>query len=212
MSRGSAGLPVPTNTRTDEQLTLIDEPGIESVRGEVRASYGEISGRGCFQVTDRVRVEVALELRLGGRDLMQGRGKDDLVRSLPEVGEVAHEFRLRGHGGVGLPHGHRLVHAAAVEVGADGADEISDEREDLVVGRRSSRNCRASLRCSRPGRRSRCRSAWTCRYTCSPKIILGSTTSSGAHMERRIRDVGVDGPFHHYRDWALGHAQSCTRE
>ena len=30
--------------RTDEQLTLIDEPGPESVRGEVRASHGEIFG------------------------------------------------------------------------------------------------------------------------------------------------------------------------
>src|SRR5664279_4920030 len=52
---------------TDEQLTLIDEPRPESVRGEVRASHGEIFDRGSLQVTDAVGVEVALELRLGGR-------------------------------------------------------------------------------------------------------------------------------------------------
>jgi hypothetical protein len=51
----------------DEQLTFIDEPGLESVRGKVRASHGEISGRGSLQVTDRVGLEISLELRLGGR-------------------------------------------------------------------------------------------------------------------------------------------------
>src|SRR5438874_4591225 len=33
---------------------------------------------------------------LGGRHGVQGRGVDDLVRCLPDVGEVGHEFRLGG--------------------------------------------------------------------------------------------------------------------
>src|SRR4051812_5652588 len=120
---------------TDEQLTLIDEPRTESVRGEVRASHREIFGRGRLQATDGVGVEVALELRLGGRHLSQGRGIDNLVRSLPDAGELVPQARLRGQGGVGLPDGHRFVHTAAVEICAGGAHEISDEREELVVGR-----------------------------------------------------------------------------
>ena len=117
-----------------KQLTLVDESGSEGVRGEVRAAHGEIFGRGGLQVSDCVGVEVALEPRLGGRHLLQGRGIDDLVRGLPDLGEVAPELRLRGQGRVGLPDGHRFVQTAAVEKGAAGAHEVGDEREDLVGG------------------------------------------------------------------------------
>ena len=41
---------------------------------------------------------------------------------------------MGGQDRVGFPDGHRFVEAPPVEVGADGAHEVGDEREDFVVG------------------------------------------------------------------------------
>jgi hypothetical protein len=86
----------------DEELALVDQPGLERVRRDVRAAHGQITrGRG-FHVADRVGVEAALEPSLGGRCSLQRLG-DDLVRRLPDVREVGTELRLGGPGGVSLP-------------------------------------------------------------------------------------------------------------
>jgi hypothetical protein len=115
-------------------VALIDQPAVERVCCERRTADGEVAGGGRLHGADRIGVEVALEPRVGGRDCVQRRGVDDLVGRLPDVREVGHELRLGGQGGVGLPHGHRLVHAPSIEVGTDGAHKVSDEGEDFVGG------------------------------------------------------------------------------
>src|SRR5262245_30687474 len=68
---------------------------------------------------------------------MEWRGPHDVVERGDErrtVREVGPELRFGSQGGVRLPDCHRLVHAPSVEVGADGAQKVSDERKDLVVG------------------------------------------------------------------------------
>lgn len=40
-------------------MALLNQPGLESLRGEVRASNSEIAGRRCLQVVSRAGVEVA---------------------------------------------------------------------------------------------------------------------------------------------------------
>ena len=74
--------------RINEELALIDQPGIERVRGEGRPADGQVAGGGCLHVADRIGVEAALEPRVGGRDDVQRRGVDDLVRRLPDVRDV----------------------------------------------------------------------------------------------------------------------------
>ena len=50
----------------DEQLALVDQPGLESLRREVRTSYGEIAAGCGLQFVYRGGVEVAFESGVGG--------------------------------------------------------------------------------------------------------------------------------------------------
>src|SRR5437660_8261429 len=58
----------------DEQLALVNQPGLDRLRREVRTAHDEIaSGRG-LQVVYRAGVEVAFEAGLDGRHRSQGGG------------------------------------------------------------------------------------------------------------------------------------------
>jgi hypothetical protein len=59
-----------------------------------------------------------------------------LSRAPPHLGEVRLGGRQPGLVADRLPDGHRLVHAPAVEVGADGPLEVVDELVHLGVGHR----------------------------------------------------------------------------
>ena len=120
-----------------KKVALIDQPAVERVCCERRTADGEVAGGGRLHGADRIGVEAALEPRVGGRDDVQRRGVDHLVGRLPDVREVGHELRLGSQGRLGLPDGHRFVHAPSIEVGTDGAHKVSDEGEDLVDGRGS---------------------------------------------------------------------------
>src|SRR5215203_5257863 len=62
----------------DEQGHFVDQPGDESLGGQVRATDQQIhAGRG-LQVAYRARVEVAFEPGVRGAGCGQGRGVDDL--------------------------------------------------------------------------------------------------------------------------------------
>src|SRR5207248_10350262 len=82
---GECGLAFTDEHRMDEELALIDQPGVERVRGEGRPADGQVAGGGRLHVADRIGVEVAREPRVGGRDDVQRRGVDDLVGRLPDV-------------------------------------------------------------------------------------------------------------------------------
>ena len=49
----------------DEQLALVDQPGLESLRREVRTSYGEIAADRGLQLVYRGGVEKAFESGIG---------------------------------------------------------------------------------------------------------------------------------------------------
>jgi len=49
----------------DEQLALVDQPGLESLRREVRTSYGEIAADRGLQLVYRGGVELAFESGVG---------------------------------------------------------------------------------------------------------------------------------------------------
>jgi hypothetical protein len=131
---GERGLSFTDEHRINEELALVDQPGVERVRREGRPADGQVARGGRLHLADRIGVEAALEPRVGGRDFMQRRGVDDLVGRLPDVREVGHELRLGRQGRLGLPDGHRLVQAPPIEVGTDGAHKVGDEGEDLVDG------------------------------------------------------------------------------
>src|SRR5919106_3173880 len=141
--RGSAGLPPPTTTANTNRWTSSTSPaanacwarpGPPTVRSRSVASFMRRTASGSNSRSSRV-----------GRRHGVGRpGVDDLVGRPPHLGEV--ELLGRRGGLLGrraggfdadrLPDGHRLVHAPAVEVGADRPLEVVDERVDLGVGNR----------------------------------------------------------------------------
>jgi hypothetical protein len=86
--------PLPSRSRHDEQMILVDEPGPDRVRGEGRTTYRDIEGRSSLQLANRLRVEFPLETRLRSSDGLQRFGIDALP--LPQRGLV---HRLAGGGG-----------------------------------------------------------------------------------------------------------------
>ena len=92
------GLPPTEDDWPDEQLELVDQPGLESLCCEVRATHKEIRAGGCFQVVYRTGVELTFQPGVRGGRRGQARGVDDLVRRLPYLRVVGREIRLGGQG------------------------------------------------------------------------------------------------------------------
>ncbi len=132
---GSAGLRPPRMTGQTNRASSSTRPATRACAARFGPPTNRSVPAAAFSSRTALGVEMALEpgVRCGRR--RHGRGVDDLARRLPCAGEVGHEVRPRGQGGVGLPHRHRLVHAPPVEVRACGPHELGDEREDLDVGR-----------------------------------------------------------------------------
>jgi hypothetical protein len=66
-------------SRHDEQMILVDEPGPDRVAGEGRTSHRNVVRRLSLQVANRLRVEFPLETRLRCRDGLQRFGTRSLT-------------------------------------------------------------------------------------------------------------------------------------
>lgn len=83
-------------------------------------------------------IEVSLDPRLHAGDRVERPRVDDLLRRLPNFGEIANNGRLALIGVGGLPVEHCLVHSTSVQVGVDRPRQLVDEGVHLVVGASSS--------------------------------------------------------------------------
>src|SRR5215471_6341310 len=124
------------HSRRDEQMILVDEPGPDRLGGEGRTSHRNIERRLSLQLADRLRVEFPLQTRVRCRDGLPRFGIDDLVGRLPDAREVQHGRRGAGNDLWRLPNRHRFVLLASIEIGADRAVEIGNERKCLLAWRR----------------------------------------------------------------------------
>ena len=75
---GRERLPPPTIT-DEEQLVLVDEPGLDRLGRKLGTADHEIAVRSCLQLTHRFRVELSLDPRAGARCRLQRLRVDDLV-------------------------------------------------------------------------------------------------------------------------------------
>src|SRR5437667_8123611 len=76
---GECGLAVTDEHRINEELALIDQPGVERVGGEGRPADGQVSGGGGLDVANGIGVHAAHERRVAGRDDVPRRGVADPV-------------------------------------------------------------------------------------------------------------------------------------
>src|SRR5215213_10435419 len=72
----------------DEQVALVDQPGLESLGGEFGTAHDEVSARLGLHLPDRFGVEVLLDLRPCGRYGPKRPGVHDLLCCLPDMCEV----------------------------------------------------------------------------------------------------------------------------
>ena len=119
--------------RRQEQVALVHQAGPEGLGGQVRAADAQVPLRLSLQEPDRLRVEGPLDPRPGGGHLPQRGAEHDLVRRLPEPGEVQDVGRVAGLFVQGLPDGHHLVHPPPVKMGAQRPHQVVDEGVHLLV-------------------------------------------------------------------------------
>ena len=79
--------------RYDEQLILVDQPGLDHLCGQVWTSHRNIVRQLSLQVANRLRFEFPLETRLRRRNGLQRFGIDDLIGRLPDPPKVYHSQR-----------------------------------------------------------------------------------------------------------------------
>src|SRR5215212_228829 len=103
------------------------------MRGERRTAHRNVAGRSCLELSYNLRVEVPLEPRLGRRDRLQRPRVHDLVSRLPDRYELQRGRWEMGNDFWRIPDGHRLVHLAPKEIGADLPLAIVDEGEDFRI-------------------------------------------------------------------------------
>jgi len=75
--------------RHGEELQLVDQAGRKGLPGEVGAADAEVVLGSGFESPDRFRLEVPFDTRPLARHRFQRLGEDNLVRGLPDVGEVS---------------------------------------------------------------------------------------------------------------------------
>ena len=145
---GRPGLPPPTTIGNTNRWTSSTSPA----RNACCARPGPLmlmSWSAAPSVGGRRRGRTRARAGCGASSRRRACGSTRPCPGPPHLGEVD----LGGvHAGLvadGLPDRHRLVHAPAVEVGADGPLEVVDERVHLGVGHPPSRTCRRRPRCSR---------------------------------------------------------------
>src|SRR4029079_18476020 len=61
---GERGLPITDDQRVHEELALVDQPGVEGVRGEGRPGDAQVGGSRRLQAAEGTGVEVALAPRI----------------------------------------------------------------------------------------------------------------------------------------------------
>src|SRR5512144_1510221 len=114
-------------------MTLVDQPGPESVGGEFRTPDEDVMFDSSFKLSNCFRIERSLKLRFASGDRLQRPGVHDFVRGLPDLSEVAPEWRLRGQIGIRLPHPHGLIHSPSIEMSARCPHEVRDKSEIFLT-------------------------------------------------------------------------------
>src|SRR4051812_24936265 len=132
---GQRGLAGADGDGVEVEVDLVDETVAQRLRGELRAADAEVGRRSGLELPDAVGFELALEPRARGGHALQRPRVDDLLGRPPDLCVLLRDGVRVALGRRGLPVGHRLVHPAAVEVGADRPLLGVDERMDLLVGR-----------------------------------------------------------------------------
>jgi hypothetical protein len=107
-------------------VTLVHQPRPERLGGELWTAHADVTLRRCLHLPDRIGVEGSLDPGPRAGDRLQRVGVHDLLSRPPYLHEVLLDWMVR-HGVGGLSVDHRLVHPAAVEVGADRPLEVVDE-------------------------------------------------------------------------------------
>jgi hypothetical protein len=67
----------------DDQVDLVDQPGLERLGGEIGPTHAEVALRGRLQLPDGIRLKVSLDPRPGAGSGFQRLGVHDLVASPP---------------------------------------------------------------------------------------------------------------------------------
>src|SRR5262249_42061379 len=112
---GQNPLAAAKHSRDDEQLILINKPGPDGLRSQVRPSHRNIVRHLSLQAANRLRVEFPLKARLRCRDSRQRFGIDDLIGGLPDPSEVHDDWRPIRNDLRRFPNGHRLIILASIE-------------------------------------------------------------------------------------------------
>jgi hypothetical protein len=82
--------------RCEKQVTLVDQPCSKGVGSKLGTTNEDIMFDSLFQLSNDCRIEVSLHLRLASGYGLQCFGVHDFVRGLPDLCEVAQEWRLSG--------------------------------------------------------------------------------------------------------------------
>lgn len=114
-------------------MALVDKAGMERVRGELRSAYENLTVNRGLKPPHRLGIEVAFDSCPGRGRGLQRPGIDDLVRGLPDGGEIMGDGRMSSEAGIGLPDSHRLVQATTVDVGAGRSHKVVGEGVHLLV-------------------------------------------------------------------------------
>src|SRR6185437_12928730 len=117
----------------EEEVELVDQPGLDRLGGEVGTPDADVTVRGRLQLADRIDVEFPFDARPGARYFGQRPRVDDLLGRLPDFRVVPEEPGLVASCVSGLPVRHHLIHTAAVEVGADRPLQVVDEEVHLLA-------------------------------------------------------------------------------
>jgi hypothetical protein len=80
----------------DEQMVLVEQPGLHHLAGEVGPAHRDVASRRRFHLPNRFGVEVPFDPRPGAGHLRERLGEHDLVDPLPYPSEVLNERPLIG--------------------------------------------------------------------------------------------------------------------
>ena len=73
------------NDGGEEQVTLVDQPEPQCLGSKRRTAHGDVASRGCFELLDRLGVELPLDPGFRSGNSLQAARVDDFVRCLPNL-------------------------------------------------------------------------------------------------------------------------------
>src|ERR1035438_8094088 len=88
---GERSLATSDDNRSEEQLQLVDQPGLDGLPGQVRTPHRHVMPGGRLQLPDHAGIEVPFYPCPGARHRLEGRREHDLFGCLPDAGELPDE-------------------------------------------------------------------------------------------------------------------------